>query len=163
MTRVWLPGGVSMRLKDYCAPLVRGNLGAVRADFAGSHRVWEGLSAQEQSRLFPLFPLFPRLTVRVGHGDSLGHAAGRVSVLQNGPAAAKSGVGAQCISSRLAAVGRTVSNVAGDQLGSGSPRRLQEVGQKRGEQTGPSPVDRAQCGTALHLACGGRACRWESS
>src|SRR5512143_3489316 len=43
------------------------------------------------------------------------------------------------------------------QLGSSPARRLQEAGKKRGEQTGPSPVDRAKCGTALQLACDGRA------
>src|SRR5512143_4218106 len=44
-----------------------------------------------------------------------------------------------------------------NQLGSGSPRRLQEAGKKRGSQTGPSPVDRGKSGTALQLACDGRA------
>src|SRR5512143_4334412 len=57
----------------------------------------------------------------------------------------------------MAAIGRTLPNAARDQLGSGSPRRFQAAGKKRGEQTGPSPVDRAKCGTALQLACDTRA------
>src|SRR5262245_4180984 len=32
-----------------------------------------------------------------------------------------------------------------------------KVSKKGGEQTGPSPVDRGKCGTALHLACDNQA------
>ena len=47
--------------------------------------------------------------------------------------------------------------IISETMGSNPARRLQEAGKKRGEQTGPSPVDRAKCGTALQLACDGRA------
>src|SRR5512134_2596683 len=57
----------------------------------------------------------------------------------------------------MATTGRALPKVTGDQLGSGTPGWLQKAGKKRGEQTGPSPVDRGKCGTALHLACDGRA------
>ena len=51
----------------------------------------------------------------------------------------------------------SVTNTARHQLGSDPPRRLQEAVKKGGEETGPSPVDRAKSGTALHLACDSRA------
>src|SRR5262249_19589002 len=53
---------------------------------------------------------------------------------------------------RLAAAGPALRAPARDQLGSGPPRRLQEAGKKGGEDTGPSPVDRCKCGTAVHVA-----------
>src|SRR5512144_1765543 len=57
----------------------------------------------------------------------------------------------------MATVGRALPSVTGDQLGPSAVGWLQEAGEKRGQQTGPSPVDRAKCGTALQLACDGRA------
>src|SRR5207253_1859334 len=58
---------------------------------------------------------------------------------------------------RLEGPGPAVRTAQRDQLGSDPPGRLQEAVKKRGEETGPSPVDRAKCGTALHLACDSRA------
>src|SRR5439155_13104878 len=58
---------------------------------------------------------------------------------------------------RLGAPGGALPAAARHQLGSGPPRRLQEAVKKGGEATGPSPVDRAKCGTALHLSCDARA------
>src|SRR5512144_190649 len=57
----------------------------------------------------------------------------------------------------MATGGRTLPSVTGDQLGPSAVGWLQEASQKRGQQTGPSPVDRGKGGTALQLACDGRA------
>src|SRR5512135_2242131 len=57
----------------------------------------------------------------------------------------------------MATTGHALPRSARHQLGSGPARRLQEAGKKRGQQTGPSPLDRGKCGTALQLACDGRA------
>src|SRR5262245_62701999 len=52
----------------------------------------------------------------------------------------------------LAATGPALRAAARHQLGQDSPRRLQEAVKKGGTDTGPSPVDRSKCGTAIHLA-----------
>src|SRR5262249_36400042 len=53
---------------------------------------------------------------------------------------------------RLAATGPTLRTTAQHQRGQNPPRRLQAAVNKGGTDTGPSPVDRSKCGTALHLA-----------
>ncbi|QJW99000.1 hypothetical protein FTUN_6596 [Frigoriglobus tundricola] len=58
---------------------------------------------------------------------------------------------------QLAAAGRAIRVVARDQLGSSPPRRLQEAVKKRGEATGPSPVDRRKSGRAIQIASDARA------
>src|SRR5262245_560684 len=72
--------------------------------------------------------------------------------LQDRPAPPETLAGLGLLPHRLAATRRTVRAAARHQLGSGPPRRLQEAGKKGGEDTGPSPVDRRKCGTAIHVA-----------
>lgn len=87
---------------------------------------------------------------------------GRLPILQNGPTAVDRPAGARRIPSSLAAVGRTVSNTAWDQL-LGSTTGIKSCSTaprsrlKKGRTNRAFPVDRAQCGTALQLACDGRA------
>src|SRR5215475_1336558 len=91
------------------------------------------------------------------HGDWVADVAPQLSVLQNGAPPAQGLVGPGRLSGRLEPTGSPLCSPAGDQLGRGIAGRLQEACKKRGEQTGPSPVDRGKCGTALHLACDARA------
>ena len=87
---------------------------------------------------------------------------GLLPILQNGPTAVDRPAGARRIPSSLAAVGRTVSNTAWDQL-LGSTTGIKSCSTaprsrlKKGRTNRAFPVDRAQCGTALQLACDGRA------
>src|SRR3954468_7183062 len=53
---------------------------------------------------------------------------------------------------RLATTRPTLRAIARHQLGQDPPRRLQKAVKKGGADTGPSPVDRSKCGTAIHLA-----------
>ena len=71
--------------------------------------------------------------------------------------AAENVVAARLLSDGLATVGREVRAIAGHQLGQDSHRRFQTQSAQRGASTGPSPVDRAKCGTAIHLATDERA------
>src|SRR5690348_592535 len=61
-------------------------------------------------------------------------------------------VGTRQLSHRLAATRPTLPATAWPQLGQDPPRRLQKAVKKGGADTGPSPVDRSKCGTAIHLA-----------
>src|SRR6059058_6351692 len=92
-----------------------------------------------------------------GQRHCLGDAPGLFPFLQDGAATLETLAEARCLSLGLEATGATLRTTARHQLGSNPPRRLQEAVKKGGEETGPSPVDRAKCGTALHLACDARA------
>ena len=58
--------------------------------------------------------------------------------------------GARPLAHRLAAAGPTLRATARHQRDKNPPGRLQEAVKKRGVNTGPGPVDRSQCGTAIH-------------
>src|SRR6266567_8632572 len=98
-----------------------------------------------------------RPVLRPGQRHRLGDAPGLLPFLQDDPAALETLVATRPLPRCLEATGSALRTAPRHQLGSGSPRRLQEAVKKGGEETGPSPVDRAKCGTALHLACDARA------
>src|SRR4030095_1315337 len=124
---------------NLCAPLAPGRV------------VWQRPSTQEQQGLFA-WPAF-----RLGLRDRLGDAPSVLAFLQDHPAPPQTLAAARGLSHRLGTTRPAVRAAPRDQLGSNSPRRLQEAGKKRGEETGPAPVDRAKCGTALHIGCDARA------
>src|SRR4051812_15097774 len=97
----------------------------------------------------------PALRTRRRH--CLGNAPDLLPLLQDRPASAEGLAATGGLSGGLEATGRTLPAPARHQLGSNPPRRLQEAVKKGGQDTGPSPVDRAKSGTALHLACDSRA------
>ena len=66
-------------------------------------------------------------------------------------------VSSRGVADGLGTVSPTLRPSPGRQLGGGLTRWFQEARQKRGEQTGPSPVARGKGGTALPLACDARA------
>src|SRR5437763_854391 len=72
--------------------------------------------------------------------------------LQDRPAPSETMAGPGLLPPGLATAGRALRPAARRQLGSGPPRRLQEAVKKGGQDTGPSPVDRRKCGTAIHVA-----------
>src|SRR5262249_55868859 len=82
----------------------------------------------------------------------LGVVAAVLPQLQDHPTSSEALVNPGLLPHRLAATGPTLRATARPQLGSGSPRRLQEAVKKGGQDTGPSPVDRRKCGTAIHIA-----------
>src|SRR5262245_10781142 len=82
----------------------------------------------------------------------LGVLAQELPQLQDRPAPLEGLAGPGLLPHRLATTGRALRPAARHQLGSGPPRRLQEAVKKGGEDTGPSPVDRRKCGTAIHVA-----------
>src|SRR4051812_3210135 len=98
-----------------------------------------------------------RPVLRPGQRPCLGDAPRLLSLVQNHPATLETLAATGGLPRSLEATGPTLRTVARHQLGSSPPRWLQEAVKKRGEATGPSPVDRAKCGTALHLACDSRA------
>src|SRR5213080_4534266 len=98
-----------------------------------------------------------RAVVRAGRRHRLGDDAAVLPLVQDGAAAAQGLAAARPVPPGLAAAGPALRAAAGHQLGPDPPGRLQEAVKKGGEETGPSPVDRAKCGTALHLACDARA------
>src|SRR5262249_12148476 len=101
--------------------------------------------------------MLPRPALRPGLGDRLGDAAPVLALLQDRPAPPEALAPAGRLPPGLGGVGPEVRPPSRHQLGPGPARWLQEAGKKGGEQTGPSPVDRSKCGTALHLACDSRA------
>src|SRR6266436_7626726 len=82
----------------------------------------------------------------------LGTLAQGLPQLQDRPAPPETLAGSGLLPHRLAATRPTLCAPARHQLGSGSPRRLQEAVKKGGQDTGPSPVDRRKSGTAIHIA-----------
>src|SRR3984893_12910386 len=98
-----------------------------------------------------------RPVLRPGQWHRLGDAPGLLPLLQDDPATRETLAATGSLPHRLEATGPALRTAARHQLGSDPPRRLQEAVKKGGEETGPSPVDRAKSGTALHLACHGRA------
>src|SRR5205085_1263377 len=82
----------------------------------------------------------------------LGAVAQVLPQLQDRPAPPETLAGTGLLPRGLAAAGPTLRPAARRQLGSGPARRLQEAVKKGGEDTGPSPVDRRKCGTAIHMA-----------
>src|SRR5215475_15136151 len=98
-----------------------------------------------------------RLVLCPGQRHRLGDAPRLLPLLQDHPAALEALAATGCLPRRLETTGPALRTTPGHQLGSGPPGWLQEAVKKRGEATGPSPVDRAKCGTALHLACDSRA------
>src|SRR5215510_6691362 len=95
--------------------------------------------------------------LRARHREWMADVAPGLSVLQNRATAASGLAATGRIPPCLATTGPTIRSPAGDQLGGGGAGRCEAGGKKRGEQTGPSPVDRGKCGTALHLVCAARA------
>src|SRR5262249_51790701 len=92
-----------------------------------------------------------------GRRHRLGVPAALLPRPQDRPAPPEALAGTRPLPGRLGQPGRALPKAARHQLGPGPAGRLQEAVQKGGEATGPSPVDRAKCGTALHLACDARA------
>src|SRR5579884_2920121 len=93
-----------------------------------------------------------RPTLRLDYRHRLGVLAPRLPQLQDRPAPPPALAGLRLLPHGLAAAGPALRAPARGQLGSGPPRRLQEAVKKRGADTGPSPVDRRKCGTAIHVA-----------
>src|SRR5687767_9560876 len=93
-----------------------------------------------------------RPALRPDRRHRLGVAAQMLPQLQDHPAPPEALARPGLLPQRLAAVGPTLRAVARHQLGSGPPGRLQKAVKKGGEDTGPSPVDRRKCGTAIHIA-----------
>src|SRR6202011_5700187 len=98
-----------------------------------------------------------RPLVCLGRWHRLGDDATVLPVVQDRPTAAQGLAPAGPVPPGVATTGPALRTAPRHQLGPSPPRRLQEAVKKRGEETGPSPVDRAKCGTALHLACDARA------
>src|SRR5262245_19648333 len=126
-------------------------MGNFCASLAPSRVVGQRPAAQEQQGLYA----WPAL--RLGLGYRLEDAPPVLAFLQDHPAPSHPLAATRCLSYRLGATRPAVRAAPRDQLGSDSPGRLQEAVKKRGEETGPSPVDRAKCGTAVHVACDARA------
>src|SRR5262249_61337450 len=97
-------------------------------------------------------PMLARLALRPDRRHRLGTAPQGLPQLQDRAATAAALAGLRLLPPRLAATGPTLCPLPPHQLGSGPPRRLQEAVKKRGEATGPSPVDRRKSGTAIHVA-----------
>src|SRR3712207_6305042 len=96
-------------------------------------------------------PAWPAL--RPDHRHRLGDAPQEgLPQLQDHPAPPEALARAGVLPRRLARAGPALPTAPRHQLGSGPPRRLQEAVKKGGEATGPSPVDRRKCGTAIHVA-----------
>ena len=110
--------------------------------------VWKGVGRKPKSNRDVL--ACPAL--RPDRRHRLGTAAQVLPQLQDRPAPPQALAGPGLLPHRLAAAGRTLRAAARHQLGPGPPRRLQEAVKKGGEDTGPSPVDRRKCGTAIHVA-----------
>ena len=84
--------------------------------------------------------------------NQLGDGADLFSQRENHPATSQSVAGYGLLPPSLETTGGAVRRSAGHQLGQSAHRRFQTQSSKRGDATGPSPVDRAKCGTAVHLA-----------
>src|SRR2546423_11306255 len=95
----------------------------------------------------------PCVALHSGQRHRLGTAAAGLPLAQDRAAPPQTLAQTRRLPHRLEAAGRTLSATAGHQLGSDPPGWLQKAVQKRGQATGPSPVDRGKSGTALHLAC----------
>src|SRR6185312_13363117 len=94
----------------------------------------------------------PRLALPPDRRHRLGVAPAVLPQLQDRSASPQAMAGLGLLSHGLATAGATLRATARHQLGSSPTRRLQEAVKKRGEDTGPSPVDRRKCGTAIHVA-----------
>jgi hypothetical protein len=84
-------------------------------------------------------------------------AAPGLAVLHDGPTPSERLAPARHLPDGVGASGATVRRLPRDQLGPKPPRRREAARQKRGDQTGPRPVERGQCGTAVHRAGDARA------
>src|SRR5438874_12171713 len=93
-----------------------------------------------------------RPALRPDHRHRLGIRAPLFSLRPDYQAAAPGLAGTRQLSHRLATTGPALPATARHQLGQDPPGRLREAGKKGGADTGPSPVDRSKCGTAIHLA-----------
>src|SRR5215211_249278 len=97
-----------------------------------------------------------RPALRPDRRHRLGAPAQILPQLQDRPAPAEGLARPGLLPHRLGAARRALRPAARGQLGPGAPRRLQEAVKKRGQDTGPSPVDRRKCGTAIHIASDAR-------
>ena len=121
--------------------------------------VWQRPPPSEQLRLLACGVLCAR------QRHCVADAAHRLPVLQNRPTPPAGLAPVRYLSHRVATARAPLCSVAGHQLGA-APASMarQEAIKKGGEQTGPSPVDRGKCGTALPraLLTPGQ-CRWGPS
>ena len=138
--------GLSDANLGFCATAAGRNLDGLRAAPAAGRVVRQRLPAYRQPQVSAW------AAVRVGERGKLGDGPSVFSQQQNHPAPPQDLAGAGLLPKRLETVGGTVRGTPRHQLGQSAHRRFQTQSSKRGEATGPSPVDRAKCGTAIHLA-----------
>ncbi len=133
-----------------CPQAPRRNLGRIRAAIAtdGMGRQWS--QALQESRVPP------RHSVCAGYGNSVGDDAQRVPLVQDMLEPFQKVAWPRRFPRGLAHTGRTIRISPRNQLGPDMPRRVKTPIKKRGEETGPSPVDRGKSGTNIHLATDGR-------
>lgn len=129
-----------------CAASSRRSLEHVRTCLACRGLVRQWTAAIQQPGMSP------RTFVRADQWNRLGIGAALLSLRQNDPVSTQAVAGARQFPYRMGGLGGEIRALKGRQLGQNTHRRFQAQSSKRGACTGPSPVDRAKCGTAIHLA-----------
>ena len=128
----------SHRTQGHCPQAPRRNLGRIRAIIAtdGMGRQWS--QALQESRVPP------RHSICTGYGNSVGNNPQRVPLVQDMLEPFQKVARPRRFPRGLAHTGRTIRISPRNQLGPDMPRRVKIPIKKKGEETGPSPVDRGK-------------------